>query len=261
MSALGVLPGAPLIMVAAAIKFSKNWNFAGQLPNIGSALQAHYPRYAEINLTRVEAGLVSPASFKIHRFQSLNSRSAVLVSDEELVFVSTEYRDYPEFAGRLREVIEIANLFLDQHPVDFMGMRYIDYIVPQVNDTLADYLKPGLLGLPAVSPGAPLRSINVSEQPINAGQLRVRTFIVPGAQFAPPDFNVFDLKPCDLATIKVPDTTPTAIVDIDRFNEYAEPFTVEGVLSGFAALHVDQSLAFEAIRTPYAVSMWQKGPR
>ncbi|MEZ5581925.1 MAG: TIGR04255 family protein [Candidatus Competibacteraceae bacterium] len=200
-ASLGRLPNAPLAYVLGAVKFGPQLTLEQDIPVLQKRLQAEYPRYqpvktVSIQLNPQEDEPASPSQqSKNHEFASADNRHGIILNRETLVFHATSYTTYEDFETRMmtafREVGEVLkNLFLHR-----IGLRYIDVIIPDEDESPDAYVTPGLRCLPELSSVYRQRSgLTISEFQMNEGALVVRYAASPGRFGLPLIYSLFDLN-------------------------------------------------------------------
>jgi uncharacterized protein (TIGR04255 family) len=264
-ASLGRLPNAPLAYVLGAVKFGPQLTLEQDIPVLQKRLRAKYPRYqpvktVSIQLNPQEDEPASPSQqSKNHEFASADNRHGIILNRETLVFHATSYTTYEDFETRMmaafREVGEVLkNLFLRR-----IGLRYIDVIIPDDDESPDAYVTPGLRCLPDLSSVYRQRSgLTISEFQMNEGALVVRYAASPGRFGLPPDLQHLRLELPAIMQRDVPKDRISGLLDFDRFFPLEALFEISLIKSRFQDLHNDLSTAFRELTTEHAKNVWSR---
>ena len=273
-AALGQWPNAPLAYVLAQVRFEPFLEIEKCIPALQSSLRDQYPRYLRTEqvvfqvLPQPESQTprVQPARLLRWEFGSVSNRAGVVVQQDSLVLRATEYETYASFGQRWREVMrrvgeQIPNLFTSR-----LGLRYIDLILPNPDETPEDYMADRLRCDPA--PGLPYqkhRGLTLAEYQLAEGSLAVRYSRLTGQPALPPDLvpeppASLGLEPSAIMQRAVSADQPTAVLDIDRYMPLSMAYEADGLADRFKRLHEDIQVAFRALTTDQARAVWSREP-
>lgn len=273
-AALGRLPNAPLAYVLAQVRFEPFLEIEKHIPALQSSLREQYPRYRPIEqvvfqvIPQLEGKppLVQPVPLIRWEFGSVSNHAGVVVQKDSLVLRATEYETYATFGQRWREVIrwvgeQIPNLFTSR-----IGLRYVDFILPNIGETPEHYMADRLRCDP--EPGLPYqkhRGLTAAEYHLARGLLAVRYSRGTGQPILPPDLTPeppasLGLEPSAIMQRTVSTDQPTAVLDIDRYMPLEMAYNADVVGDLFASLHQDIQVAFNSLTTDYARAVWSGAP-
>lgn len=253
----GPLSRAPVIYVLCQVRFSAVLKMVDYLPEIQEALRERYPRFRHevLNTLEVSApgGAVSQRSddrWTLHDFAEM---SGFVVQSAAFTYHTTAYTAFDEF---LREVLvgmqtvaQIAKLSL----IERVGLRYVDFVVPNTKEELAQYLQPGLTGLSLRALGFQQETMQqFTSARTDAGRLYLKVSHGIHPQPVPGD-----LQPLSLKVRKAETDRFTAILDSDHFTEEAFGFELARLESVLRQLHGPISKIFRAAITDHAWSQWK----
>ena len=184
--------------------------------------------------------------------------SGFILSASSITFHTTHYETsnefIPELLRGLRAVHEVVNL---EH-IGRLGLRYLDAVLPQSDETVDQYLVDGLHG---VRFGAKQRyALNESVFETESGPLlsrgtlvaRVHRMISPLGY--PPDMVPNGLVP--MPKFAINDARSHAVIDTDHFVEGRMPLDFERIGEQLSALYATIKLVFEATVTDHARAVW-----
>ncbi len=253
---------SPLVYVVAQVRFSAVESIAKYVPAIQDELRRQYPRLAKSDLKHLRVSPVSePDISTVPRFEFQNkdrSCGIVLLPDAVSVHVS-RYTTFEDFCAILRRALETVDSEVGIGLIERIGLRYVDLVRPAIDESLADYLCPGILGIDDTVVGVS----NAIRGSIYQGQTTAGTLVIRTAQrndggFLPPDI---DPSPLAHAEYEIKPGTVVTLLDFDHFREYTkEPldFSTERVLRTLWRLHETTDLAFRAAVTNHALEVWGK---
>ena len=204
---------------------------------------------------------LQPARLMHWEFGSGSNQTGVLVQQDSLVFHATVYATYATFAQQWLDVMrsvgeQIPNLFAYR-----IGLRYLNFILPNAGETPEDYVADRLRCDPA--PGLPYRNhrgLTAAEYHLEWGLLAVRYSRGTGQPSLPPDLAPLALEPSVILQRIVSTEQPTAVLDIDRFVALGAAYDADTLAEPFGQLHADIQVAFNALATDHARAVWCREP-
>lgn len=271
-AALGQWPNAPLAYVLAQVRFEPFLEIEKHIPALQSSLRDQYPRHLRTEqvvfqvLPQPESQppRVQPASLLRWEFVSASSHASVIVQQDSVVLRATEYETYMTFGQRWQAVMHrvgehIPNLFTNR-----IGLRYIDFILPNPGETPEAYMAERLRCDP--EPGLPYqthRGLTAAEYQLEQGLLAVRYSRLTGQPVLPPDLESpgsLALEPSAIMQRAVRVDQPTAVLDIDRSMPLSRAYDANMLGNLFAQMHEDIQVAFKTLTTDHARAMWSEEP-
>lgn len=271
-AALGGLPNAPLAYVLAQVRFEPFLEIEKCIPALQTSLRERYPRFLRTEqvvfqvLPQPEGQppRMQPASLLRWELGAASNHASVIVQQDSLVLRATEYETYASFGQRWRDVMrrvgeQIPNLFNNR-----IGLRYINFIVPNPGETPEPYMAERLRCDP--EPGLAYqkhRGLTVAEYHLVRGSLAVRYSRLTGQPILPPDLESpgsLALEPSAIMQRAVSADQPTAVLDIDRFMPLSMAYGADVLGDLFEGLHQDIQAAFKALTTEHARAVWQEEP-
>lgn len=254
----GRLSNAPVVYVLTQIRFSAVLKMEEYVPAIQEELRRDYPRYEHHQIGTIEIGSqgpsASPATANRWVFRDKADTSGFILEQSSLVFHTSEYTDFPGFRDRLLKGASIVQNIVDISIIERVGLRYIDLVTPADDESLADYVVPGLLGF---SLEAFDLKTDVNQQLVSArtksGQMIVRFTRAKHTSPLPPDLSALALK-----VQRTPKATrESAILDTDHFTEKNVGFSNEWLSRIVTDLQAPVGDVFRAAITDYAVQKWR----
>ena len=254
-----VLPRSPLIFVLAQVRIGTVLTIAEKIPAIQEALRKQgFPRFQQrsIETTRQQAGGITQIEQRPQwEFVNRESTLSILIEQECVVLQSTAYTAFESYLDSLRIALDIVAALVEPALVERLGLRYVDLIVPTGDKSVADYVRPALLGAPPSEFGQ--RKAFLSESVITTesdSQLMIR-FVEGNRGFAFPP----DLLPVSLKFHQDPARrSPFGLFDLDHSSEKAFDFAPATILSGFWHLHALLEKVFKTSVTDSAIEEWSQ---
>lgn len=273
-AALGQWPNAPLAYVLAQVRFEPFLEIEKRIPALQSSLRDQYPRYLCTEqvvfqvLPQPEPQLprVQPARLIRWEFGSVSNHAGVVVQQDSLVLRATEYETYATFDQRWRAVMRQVGEHIPSLFTNRIGLRYIDFILPNPGETPEHYMADRLRCDP--EPGLPYqkhRGLTAAEYHLARGSLAVRYSRGTGQPILPPDLTPeppasLGLEPSAIMQRAVSADQSTAVLDIDRYMPLDMAYNAEVVGDLFVSLHRDIQVAFKALTTDHARAVWSGAP-
>jgi uncharacterized protein (TIGR04255 family) len=248
----------PLVYVLAQVVISPILQMRQYIPDIQEELRkSGYPRFQEDQIQDV---LFSPQpQTRISSkwtFLDISGHNSVIISNNFVVLETSAYQTFEKFAENLDKVLNVVNKFAQISLVERIGLRYVNLIRPNQNESLDDYLHSGLLGLPTNREGTKrlISQYESRDQSDIGGQIIVRLLQVAGEGFLPPDLEANHLKFEIGNPIRIGETK--GILDIDHFLITQSEFNSKQLVESIWQLHSWTKQAFETSVTPEALKTW-----
>ena len=184
--------------------------------------------------------------------------SGFILSAASITFHSTHYETSKEFIPELLRGLKAVHKVVGLEHISRLGLRYLDAVLPQSDETIEQYLADGLLG---VHFGATQRyALNESvfetqSAPlVTRGTLVARVHRMTSPLGYPPDMVPSGLIPMPKFDIK--DATPHAVIDTDHFVEGRMSLDFEKIDEQLVSLHATMKLVFDATVKDHARAVW-----
>lgn len=249
------LSRTPLIYVVAQVRFSAVMAIEKYVPEIQEKLRHRYPWFQRSKIQEFvfQAEGAPNISFSDrYEFLQRDKRTGVVLMSNSVALHTNKYSSYEafelEFISALNAVHESIGIGL----VDRIGLRYVDLVRLDANETWADYIKPGLLGLDAASVGASEPTCqSVWTGKTGLGNLAFR--YIRSESPIPPDLTPVSLtyegllRPKEIGTV----------LDFDHYSETTREFELEAVVGAIGNLHDNLDRAFRSAVTPFALKQWE----
>ena len=146
-----LLKNSPLILSLVQVRISPVLQMKSFVPEIQERLRKRgYPRYAEaqtqeIVLTGGPEPMLNSSSKWV--FGDRDLKTAVVVAREFVTLETTAYETFDLFVERMAEALRVVGEVAQVDLAERLGLRYLDYVRPLGNDSMADYLSAGLMGI------------------------------------------------------------------------------------------------------------------
>ncbi len=269
-AALGRLPNAPLAYVLAQVRFEPFLEIEKHIPALQTSLRARYPRFRRVERVGFEVLLtettqspqIQPATNMAQwEFGAAANFEGVIVQQHSLVFHVTAYETHEQFGQAWRWVMNQVGAHIPDLLVNRIGLRYVDFIVPNPDETPEDYVVDRLRCDP--TPDIPYQhhqGLTLAEYRLETGFLAVRYSRGIGRPTLPPDLSELSLQPSAIMEQRVVDDQPTAVLDIDRFMALSAAYDAEALADQFGQMHQETSAVFKALTTDHARAVWNGAP-
>jgi uncharacterized protein (TIGR04255 family) len=262
---LGAWGKAPLAYVLAQVRTEQIADIKEYQPSLAGKLRPHYPLQRKQQGARLIATqsklVVEPQQQETWEFASSDNRMGIILRESGVVLHATTYIDSNDFLSKLNDVIKIFSETVPSVFVNRVGLRYIDFVIPQPKEDPERYVNPKLNCDLGFSKRGGYFSTSVSIYPMKEGQVVLRYVRGPGQPQLPPELAMFSLEPSPLMQQIAPDDhRQTAIIDTDRNREFSpveqlDPAKIHAI---FKEMHSDVSRMFkEFVITEHAKKIWE----
>ena len=263
---IGQWASAPLVFVLAQVRFLPN---ASATPEqlrdaIIKRVGLKFPTINQTNALNFEITLDAPAPsprravpLVIYDLVNSDVDAMVRIQQGSLTYAVTSYVDSPQFRSEWLAITD-ALTDVDVTSVMRLGLRYVDFIIPQPGRKPEEYVKTpwNLAGVPAL-PGAlrgPDLNVSMMDVAYPQGRLRLQFMRGVGVPSLPMDLQGM-LNPRQESSSVV--HAECGVIDSDRWIDGNELSVDRATLNKlFTQMHTDVSAAFRAMITPLATEEW-----
>lgn len=259
------MSNAPVYFTVAQIRFNPILNMESYLAAIQEKMRiAHFPDFKRETIQQLtlpfvssnDAGQVPTPSFVPRArciFGNIEGKTEFVLENNALALQTTYYDTFETFLKTLLDGLSIVHNALQLDFTERVGLRYLDAVLPEEKETIADYLTPEVLGLSLKLTGELVHSFSETILMNANRQLVSRVIIQSGRVGLPPELMV-------LAPRLDPRFTQHegihAILDTDAFSEHREAFNLEKLSDRLIVLHDEIQKSFELTVTPSALKKW-----
>lgn len=262
------LTNAPVFYALIQVQFNTLMQLPKFVPEIQERLRiAGFPDFAEEMQAVFQMQSISNESQPQFMndlapkwsFMNIHKTEGFVLLRDGLIYHTTEYKDSNVFFDRALQGLNIIHEVVSLALVRRIGIRFLDAVVPNSNESLDQYLSQQVLGLRGISPENSLHSMSESVFNYQDGSVLVsRVMSANVIQSAP-------LMPNELLPLplKIKDkfesiTSNIAVLDTDSFviPTQSREFSIETIHSILIALKKNITFAFKKIVTPYALERW-----
>jgi uncharacterized protein (TIGR04255 family) len=242
--------------VLGQVKISPILKMPDFVPEIQEGLRSRgFPGYGLRTIQEISFGPVVQASQSERwLFANRQKTRSVILARDFVVIATSAYDGFDEFVETLKGVLEIVGAATSPGYSDRLGLRYVDLIRTGPDESLADYLQPGVRGLRPADLGASsaLQQMQIQAS-TSVGTLTVRLWQNTDGRILPPDISGDEVVP---RLVAPPAGELLTILDIDHFSEREREFEPSALISEMWALHDGTDRAFRSVVTEEAMSRW-----
>lgn len=254
---LGQMGNAPLAYVLVQAIFHPILDMQSYIPKIQAELAERYPRYSASTVL----GLNEAAQLQHQQnwdFVSLDKKTGVRLSTNQIVIHATHYTCYEDFAHEIQWALSAVTKHVSHAILDRLGMRYVDFILPAKEENPDAFVVEGIRVTPKVDmPGTLSLGVAFMEYQLADGGIQIRYVRGKGQPMLPAELAPLALEPSKIMQANVSPEKETGILDFDRFLLADQPLDVETTMAVLKRMNADLSLAFKTISTPYALEEWK----
>lgn len=196
---------------------------------------------------------------KIHKWDFLTEdKKALLRFDENsMTLLLAEYSHFSKARKILEKALHVISEAIPDLTTTRHGLRYVNYIPLGKDESPADWVNIGLLGLASQPELEMQRDSSVSETSFQTGLNRrytVRCCCFGKGLTVPPDLFPLPLN------LRFPATTELPFIRIENnhHHNHRNDFDLADSLRIFSELRYPVTTFFEAITTPHAHQTWQR---
>lgn len=257
------LKNPPVYFTLAQVLFNPILVLADFLPKIQERFRLiGYPDFERhssvaIQLTVQADQAPIPMQVKQERFLLGNvEKTHVFVLDgQNLTLQSTDYGHFEDFSKRFLDGLKIVHDAVQLAFTERVGLRYLDFVMPEPEESIEQYLIEQVHGLPPPREGKVLYSYAEAMSEIGSVKLLSRVAIQNGPLAFPPDLHPGNMV---VAERFAKHLGKSAILDNDGFAEGREVFSIKSVSDHLNAIHRVTGDAFRIAAKPYALTAWDK---
>lgn len=184
--------------------------------------------------------------------------SGFILSKSSLTYHTTHYETNDEFIPELLCGLKAVHKVVTLDHLSRLGLRYLDAVLPSVEESVDQYLADGLRGVEfgAIPQYALSESVFETESGplLSQGTLVARVHRSTTSLSYPPDMVPNGLVP--MKRFESKSVVSHAIIDVDHFVEGRIPLDFNEIKAQFVRLHTTIKLAFEATTTDHARKVW-----
>ena len=188
-------------------------------------------------------------------FSNIENTKNFNLEQNALSFQTTKYVTFEQFAADLKGGIGIVHGAVGLDFIERIGVRYLDAVMPKPDETLSEYLNPGVMGLYEKLKGNIQYSFSETLTHGENSSVLSRTILQNGKIGFPPDI----LTGMTL-TVQQPFHQfdgMHAVIDTDAFYGERTRFDLEELIKTLDALHECTSASFKATITDHARKTWE----
>lgn len=259
------MKNAPVYFTVAQVRFNPVLNMESYLPTIQERMRTtHFPDFKRETIQRLVIPFGAPADANQPAMPSLvpqarcifgniKATTEFVLENNAIALQTTAYDTSETFFKILLDGLTIIHDALHLDFTERIGLRYFDAVLPKTNESLEQYLTPGVLGLSSKIGEKLVHSYSETVTMNTSGKLVSRVIIQDGKVGLPPE--IAPLAPSINAKF-AERKGQHAILDTDAFYEQREAFDLEKIGSKLVALHAEIRKSFVATTTDFAREVW-----
>ncbi len=252
------LTKSPLVLVLCQVRISAIRDMASYIPKVQDRLRRErFP--VDVSGEVVELALQTQGSAKEQRrshweFRTLEEDWSIIVGESAVVVQTTAYSSFEEFLHVLSLGMAAVDEMVGDLVVERIGLRYVDAIQPQPDESWKDYVKSGYHG---------------QENAIISADNSV-FFMQTVADTGPEQRMIVRLTQNRDGVLLPPDLIPhhpvlrshagqgnlVTLLDFDHYRETRRPFEIGGIVDVAWELHGGLDMMFRDVVTPHALEVW-----
>lgn len=261
-AALGQWAKAPLALVVAQIRFNSFTDLGSIAGPFGERIEKDYPRVQtmqQMTLTLPGAAAGAPEQQGVtvigHGYSNAENTKSVRLELGAITYAVSAYTQYAgHFEEEWRALVEAASSIKELF-ITRIGLRHVDFILPEAGAVPEDYVAAPLGRAPDLTEGKATVAFNLFNYEMPEGAMRVQFGRSEGRPELPPDLIGLQLAQSPVMKQECA-AEATATLDIDRSMQPELSLPADEIMSRFATMHHDMSVAFRRIITERAKMDW-----
>ncbi len=191
-------------------------------------------------------------------FTDSDRRSGFILNNSTITHHTTKYQTNLEFLPELLIGLEVVHSVVNLAQINRLGIRYLDAVLPKKDESIDQYLVPGLQGITFKT--APQFALNEyvfrteCEPLIANGTLIARLHRFNGLLGYPPDITPHGLVQAPQFQLSEP--LVHSVIDTDHFVEGVMPIDIGKLQQQLNAMHGDIKSVFNSMITEHAQAVW-----
>lgn len=256
------LKNPPVYLTLAQVRFNPVLKLADFLPGIQESFRrTNFPDFEtqhgiSIQVTIQDGKPVpQPVPQETYLFGNVEKTHMFILDSQSLTIQSTNYGQFESFSRCFLDGLNIVHKAVQLAYTERVGLRYLDRVMPQQDESLDKYLVDQVQGLTTKLGGKPVYSFTEALNEVGNAKLISRVVIQDGPLTFPPDLQPRNLIVEEKFTAY---SGLCAILDNDGFIDVRESFSDVKIYDNLDNIHKVIGAAFKATTTPYAFTVWDK---
>ena len=243
----------PLKLVLAEFRYSPVMEIGKFIPQLQESLRKTYPlpEHRVDQVINFQGLTLNVSNTDRWIFLSGNKQSAVDITQERVVYYTTEYPRFEGFAEKCNEILECFSSIVDPNLILRVGLRYSDLVTLEKDETITQIVDSHFAFPPNMMAfGENLRQRNETTIKTEIGILAIRTL------YGTHQFTCFsDLESMPVNIKKEVEPSERLILDFDHFwdgSDGENAFIPKNILEKLKSMHLISRKAFWSVTTDYA---------
>ena len=253
------LTKSPLVLVLCQVRITSIRDMAAYIPKLQDLLRREgFP--VDVSGEVVELAFGAEGSAQQQRrahweFRTFEEDWSIIVGESAIVIQTTAYSSFDDFLNRLSIGMATVDAVVGNLVVERVGLRYIDAISPQPNESWKEYLQSGYHGQ--------VNDIIRSDNSV--------LFMQTVADTGPKQRMIVRLAQNRDSALLPPDLVPhhpllqtraepgelVTLLDLDHYREERQTFDIGSVCQTAWELHDGLDLMFRDVVTTHAMEAWK----
>lgn len=259
----GILPGSPLVLTLASIRFAPWPSVANQINEIHEQLRDVFPLLQPLSMQQVTVSNTLE-TIQLWMLMSADRSLSVQISQDQVLFAASAYNRYAEFSKLIQRILAALIVRMKFMHHMSLGVRYVDHIRPVRGEPLELYLHSNLLA-PSYPGLTTVGGVGFATYQLNEMELRVRSTTQPEVPHLPEDLVPWLAMVSAPGQFKIQQLKKNeCTIDIDAVLQVEIPERVDDsslVMEKLDALHKIANAFFrrEDVFTDHAFEVWKQG--
>lgn len=256
-------PNAPIFLVLTEVRFSPVLGLEGYIPAIQEKLRrSGFPDFQQrvsqqlILSTALNTENMPPPSTVNHTsyvFADIKREQIIILSAKALSFQTSSYEHFPAFLQTFLEVLDVVHQAIEITFFDYVGLRYLDAVLPDLSGSFDQKLVPEVVGVSHRMDGRLEYSYSETLVKEEFEHLLARVYMQNGGLGIPAD--LFGQTP------KFPERFTTiqglhVVLDNDAGYTNRELFSLEKISGILERIQTRASSSFKKMVKPAALQEW-----
>lgn len=256
------MTNAPLVYTVTQVRFNHVLNLEKFLANIQDQFRtAGFPdfRHETVNtfIQPVSGSSSATPQFQLltrYAFANVDGTEGFILENNGFAFQATDYINFEDFLSKFINGLVIVNNAMNLSYYERIGLRYLDAVIPKHGESLADYIKPNLLGFQVSGKLRHSYAETLSDNEF--GGLIARLLIQNGKISLPNELSATPAAALFLNEKFTKAEGLHALIDTDAFSDSRKVFDMDAISSALNTLHKEVVKAFKDAVTEHALKVW-----
>ena len=254
------LTHSPLVLVLCQVRIATVQDMGKYIPAMQERLRKQdFPVDVSREVVELDVqaeGLTRERRRAHWEFRSLQEDWSIIIGNSSAVVQTTSYRGFEEFLDILKLAMTAMDDVVGDLVVERVGLRYVNYIEPQQDESWKLYVKPGYRGQEndIIQPGSSVHFVQTVADTGSGQRMIVRLTQNRDGVLLPPDL----IRHHPILQRQAEKGVLLTLIDLDHYREERQRFDNSKVIDIAWELHGGLEFMFRDMVTQHALGVWKQ---